>query len=103
MPRGWETPGSWIRPVCVWGDIALLKCFKPESDEQASGAILEWYAGQGSVRVLRADRSAQLLKWIDGAPLSDLVGDGRDGEASAVLADVAAVLHADRGPPPEGL
>ena len=56
-----------------------------------------------NARLLRGDGEAQLLEWIDGPPLSDLVRAGKDTDATLILAGVAARMHADRGPPPEGL
>jgi streptomycin 6-kinase len=98
-----ETPSSHVQRVQADGRPALLKCLEDGSDEHAAGAIMAWFGGQGSARVLRWTDSAQLLEWLDGPPLSSLVRDGRDSEASAILADVVGRLHAPRPGLPAGL
>ena len=98
-----ETFTSLLQPVRSPDGLALLKCFKPSSDELASGALLEWFDGSGCVRLLRGDHTAQLLEWIDGRPLSDLVREGRDSDATSILAEVAGRLHAERSGVSEGL
>lgn len=98
-----ETPSSLLQRVGHGGATAVLKWLKPGGDEAGAAAILDWYGGHGSVRLLRAAQDAQLLEWIDGPPLSDLVRDGRDGEATAILAEIVGRLHAPRPGRPLGL
>lgn len=98
-----ETPSSRIQRVLADGQSALLKCLRPDSDEHAASAIMTWFDGRGSARVLRRTECAQLLEWIDGPPLSSLVAAGRDAEAAGILAEVVGALHAPRPGLPDGL
>ena len=51
--------------------------------------------------MLAEDEGAVLLeRAVPGTPLTDLVAEGRDEEATAIIADIAAALH--HGDPPEG-
>ncbi len=98
-----ETRTSTTLKVAYAAGEAALKCAKPGIDEASAAGILKWFGGAGSVRLLRHDRGAMLLEWIDGSPLSDLVRDGRDGDAAEILADVACRLHAPRSKPLAGV
>jgi streptomycin 6-kinase len=98
-----ETPSSLLQQVRHEGGPALLKCLGPDSDEHGAASVMAWFGGQGSVRLLRSNHRAQLIEWLDGPPLSSLVRDGRDSEATAILADVVGRLHAPRPGLPTGL
>ena len=97
-PAG-ETPTSFGQKVETAAGLAYLKCLKPGNEEGTAAGCVKWFGGKGSARLLRHDSNAMLLEWIDGPPLSDLVRDGRDQEAAAILADVVGKLHSTRQAP----
>jgi streptomycin 6-kinase len=67
--------------------------FKIE-DERSSPPVLLQYNGRGAVRVIAHDAEAVLLERVmPGTPLSHLVRDGRDEQATCILCDVASMLH----------
>lgn len=91
-----ETATSWLAPVRRDGAPAMLKLARGE-DERGGSAALEWFGGEGAVRLLAADGPAQLLERACGSEsLIDWVGAGRDDEASAVIATVLGKLHRPR-------
>ena len=71
------------------------------SDEVSQAAVLAHYAGRGAVRLVDQDAPAMLLEraW-PGTPLSSLVSDGRDAEATELIA--AVILELNCIPPPAG-
>jgi streptomycin 6-kinase len=83
------------------GEPVVVKVAGARSDEREAWAALAHWAGQGSVRLLAHDPDAVLLERArPGTELAALVGGGRDDEATAVLCDVAARLHAPDASPP---
>ena len=65
-----------------------------QDDETGQAAILAHYSGEGSVRLIEHDGPALLMeRAFPGAPLSQLVEQGRDDEATGVVCDVIARLH----------
>ncbi len=99
------TPSSWLAPVRDGAAPAMLKVFKPGSDEAASAAVLRWFAGDGAVALIRADAGGLLLERAEAGPgLVGLALAGGDTAAAGILADTIARLHAPRpAPAPEGL
>jgi streptomycin 6-kinase len=92
--KAFATPSSTIAFVRRGEMPAVLKLFKPTSDEARSPRILLRYDGHGTVRVLAHDESAVLLeRAVPGTPLSTLVRDGKDDEALVIICDVAGRLH----------
>jgi streptomycin 6-kinase len=90
-----ETASSHIVYVQSPHGPAALKLFKPPREEARSALALIHYGGEGAVRVIAHDGQAMLTRRaIPGAPLSGLVRDGRDEEATGILCHVAAALHA---------
>ena len=71
------------------------------ADEAAQAATLAHWGGHGAVRVVDVDAGALLMEraW-PGEPLSGLVLEGRDDEATQVVCDLIASLH--RAPAPAG-
>ena len=100
-----ETFTSIVQQVAGPHGPAALKVLKPAGrEERAAIPILGWFDGHGAVRLLDHHGDAQLLEWLPGPPLSDLVSQGRDDQATAALAATAKSLHAARPtPPPTGL
>jgi streptomycin 6-kinase len=79
---------------------AALKILSGANDEALAPRWLRHFAGRGAVRVLREDRGAVLLqRAIPGTSLAELVAEGRDEEATHIIADVLLKLHHGRKPP----
>lgn len=67
----------------------VLKVIKREADEWHCGEILEAFCGNGVVRVYEYVEGAVLLeRATPGQSLVSMTADGRDGEATAILAEV---------------
>lgn len=101
-----ETASSVIfRVEGVGSASAALKLLKPEAggDEARGGALLDWYAGHGAVKVLGTARNAVLMEWLEGSSLGDLARSGDDETATSILCEVVAKLHARRDAPPPDL
>jgi streptomycin 6-kinase len=79
----------------------VLKIVKQHIDEWRSGEMLSAFDGRGVVRVLEHIGGAMLLERLDpGTTLAQVVCDGRDEEATAILASVIGSMSP--GPPPAG-
>lgn len=87
------------------GSLAALKLLKPYGADEIVGVhAMQYWAGHGAARILAVDGLMILMEWLDGEPLGNLVREHhRDAEATAILCDVAAALHAPRGAYPNGL
>ena len=71
------------------------------NDERAQPRVLDHWSGQGAVRLLeQADEVMLMERAWPGRPLSELVFEGRDNEATEVVCSVISALHND--PPPDG-
>lgn len=78
------------------GTEAVLKLEKPGQGVEAQAAALAAWNGDGAARLLRFDaaRGALLLERLaPGTPLTALCVDGRDDEATTVLAGLMLRLH----------
>ena len=97
-----KTPSSLLLAVRHNGVPALLKIAR-EDEERRGGALMAWWDGDGAAKVLARHGEALLLERATGPrSLAAMVSDGQDEEASRILCDVAARLHAPRpGPPPD--
>ncbi|KMW58206.1 Streptomycin 3''-kinase [Candidatus Rhodobacter oscarellae] len=94
-----QTPrGVVYRVTRPDGSPAALKLANQEIDTGEANAPdwLRWHDGQGAVRLLAEAPGALLLEWFEGPPLSKLCHEGRDAEASAILADCARRLWANQ-------
>jgi streptomycin 6-kinase len=86
-----ETQSSFIGFGKRGNQPVVLKVLRHQSDEWRSGEVLEVFDGQGIVRVYDYVGGALLLEQLNPAtPLSDLVVNGRDEDATEI---VAAVLQ----------
>ncbi|WP_315836809.1 aminoglycoside phosphotransferase family protein [Bradyrhizobium prioriisuperbiae] len=96
------TWGARLLPVRRQGEAAMLK-IAINSEEKFGGLLMTWWNGEGAARVLAASDEAILLERALGQrSLSDYARNGRDDEATAILCDVVAKLHAPRPQqPPE--
>jgi streptomycin 6-kinase len=87
-----ETHSSWLMPV-IWNrQSAMLKVFKPHSDEFFSGNILEAFAGAGAVRVFVGDDAALVLEWAGPQRVLDVYNRLGDGPAMEILLDTVSKL-----------
>jgi streptomycin 6-kinase len=100
-----ETLSSWLIPVRRDGTPAMLKIFKPISDERDAAAFLRYLDGKAAVRVIDADDAAVLMERADGPrSLASMAVSGSDVEAAEILAETVLQLHAPRaGPIPSTL
>jgi streptomycin 6-kinase len=75
------------------GCPVVLKVFRRPGDEWRSGAVLDAFQGAGVVRVYDYVDGAVLLEHLrPGSPLTDLVSEGRDDEATSIIAGVIAEM-----------
>ena len=97
------THTSHFLPVCV-GDMPAMLKVATEREERRGGTLLEWWEGDGTVRVLARHADALLLERATGEPsLAEMARTGQDDEASRIICSVAARLHRPRGPAPPTL
>ena len=94
-----ETHSSWLAFVKHGDAPALLKVYKPKSDEDRGVlALLHW--GGPAARVLERDDAAVVIeRAMPGTTLADIVASD-DDRATNIWCDTAAALHT--APAPEG-
>ena len=97
------THSSRLLPVVYRGSPAMLKVAL--IPEEARGArLLAWWAGVGAARVLELEGPAVLLPRATALrSLVEMSRSGRDGEATALIVAVAALLHRPIDAPPPDL
>ncbi len=90
-----ETESSWIAFGSRDGQPVVLKVLKKPGDEWRAGEILDAFDGNGVVRVYEYIDGAMLLERLSpGNSLARLALDGRDEEATSILADVIERMSA---------
>ncbi|MEI9884890.1 MAG: aminoglycoside phosphotransferase family protein [Rhizomicrobium sp.] len=93
-----ETHSSWLQFVRHGETPAVLKAFKPGSDETRSAAILRHW-GASAVRVFEGDDTALVIERIaPGTQLTELVATD-DDYATEIWCDVVSALHIRPAPP----
>lgn len=93
------TFGARLLPVRRRGEAAMLK-IATEAEEKFGGVLMAWWDGQGAARVLAMDGDAIVLERAEGSrSLSAFARDGRDDEATRIICDAIAALHAPRAKP----
>ncbi len=100
-----HTHSSDLLPVRRDGEAAMLKIAR-EDEEKRGGLLMRWWSGDGAARVLADDgQGALLLERACGArSLAHMARNGQDRQATALLCQTIARLHAPRPqPPPDGL
>jgi streptomycin 6-kinase len=99
-----RTGTSHVYAVTAPEGKAILKLLTPSGvkDEAGGAAALQWFGGQGAVRLLQCNEKAYLLEYADGEPLSALVKRGEDDKAAEVIGRLLNQLHKP-GAPPAGL
>lgn len=94
-----HTHSSDLLPVRRAGTPAMLKVAR-EAEERRGSILMAWWDGDGAARVLAHDDQALLLERAMGKrSLLAMAHDGQDDEASRILCEVAAKLHAPRSRP----
>jgi streptomycin 6-kinase len=97
------TRSSRLLPVRWRGEPAMLKLALGPEEKWGSG-LMAWWDGIGAARVIAHEGDALLLERATGPrSLADMVGQGKDAEASRIICDVVAGLHAPRPSPPPKL
>jgi streptomycin 6-kinase len=82
-----ESPSSFLVFARRNNVSVVAKILRRHSDEWCSSNILKAFKGEGMVRLLEESEGAVLLERIlPGNPLTDLVLDARDDEATDILA-----------------
>jgi streptomycin 6-kinase len=92
-----ETPSSWLLPVRQSEVRAMLKVYKPGSDERHGTDYLRYVEGDGAVRAMIADDEALLMERATGSrSLLDIAVTGGEASAGEILAGTVARLHRPR-------
>ncbi len=89
-----ETESSILYFVKQDDTLAVLKIYRPDSDEKQMAQILNHYEGCGTVKVLQSSDDAILLERLTpGTQLVELVKDGHDDSATKIFCEVVRQLH----------
>lgn len=93
------TPGAVLVHGRRSAQPVVLKVVKEPGDEWRAGEIAALFGGRGVVQVLERNEGAALYERLDpGEPLAALVEDGRDEQATDVLAMILGRMS-PRDPP----
>lgn len=93
------TRSSRLLPVRWQGLPAMLKV-AIEAEEKFGGMLMIWWDWHGAARVLAHQGDAILLERAEGkASLAHLARTGRDDDATRIICDVIARLHAPKTKP----
>lgn len=101
-----QTETSHLHKVKCGSGEAVLKVLTEvgKADERSGATALRLFDGHGAVRLLESDDEAQLLEYLPGPDLSELVKTGHDEEATEEIAKVINTLHSmSPKEKPEGL
>jgi streptomycin 6-kinase len=102
VERSFQTESSMIAFGRRMEEPVVVKIVEREGDEWSSGAVLEAFDGRGTVRVIDHVPGALLLERLDpGSSLTGVVLEGRDEDATAIIADV--ISRMSPGPAPVGI
>ncbi|GAK26531.1 MULTISPECIES: aminoglycoside phosphotransferase family protein [Serratia] len=97
--QAFETHSSLLMPVRYQGVAAMLKIAR-EQEEKFGGLLMCWWQGEGAARVLAWHDEGILLERAQGSrSLPQMVRDGDDRQATEILCQVVARLHAPRAEP----
>ncbi|CAI0836147.1 Aminoglycoside/hydroxyurea antibiotic resistance kinase [Serratia liquefaciens] len=97
--QAFETHSSLLMPVRYRGAAAMLKIAR-EQEEKFGGLLMCWWQGEGAARVLAWHEDGILLERAQGSrSLPQMVRDGDDRQATEILCQVVARLHAPRAEP----
>ena len=94
-----RTPIGALSPVRQNGVPLMLKIAAAQ-EEQAGGALLAWWNGDGAARVFARDGDALLMERATGErSLAAMAARGKDDEACRIICRVVARLHRPRETP----
>lgn len=97
------THSSRLLPVLRDSGPTMLK-IATEPEEKWGAGLMIWWNGVGAARVIEHDNDAILLERATGnRSLTDMAEHGADDEASRIICNVVAALHAPRMSPPPDL
>ncbi len=90
-----KTPIATIWKVqSPFGPAALKLYHRPDMGAERHGfTLMAALNGQGAAKIYQTTQNAALTEWLDGPSLGDLSRNGKDGEATKILAQVALTLH----------
>src|ERR1051325_1300165 len=98
-----RTSMSDLLPVTRDGVAAMLKIARTNEEERGA-SILEWYGGDGAVRIFEREGPALLLERASGDfSLAAMSRSNRDDEATRILCACIRRLHMPRDEPPSDL
>jgi streptomycin 6-kinase len=90
------TRSSRLLPVRRNSEPAMLKV-AVEQEERCGADLMIWWNGIGAARVMQHNGNAILLERATGCrSLADMAANGKDNEASFIICEVVAGLHAPR-------
>lgn len=93
------THTSKLLPVRYKNTPAMLK-IATTSAESAGGQLMVWWDGEGAARILAHENNALLMERAIGEKsLTSMVKNHQDDEASRIICDVVAQLHANKKRP----
>ena len=94
------THSSILLPVRRDAQLAMLK-LPQHPEERESISVLPWWEGMGAARALAYNGEAILMERLAEEPsLAAMARQGDDDEATRIICDVIAKLHAPRNHPP---
>lgn len=88
------TKTSRLLPVFYKGSSAMLKIAISE-EERIGAKLMVWWSGNGAARILKHENDALLMeRAIGSCSLLRMAKTGQDDEASKIICEVVARLHA---------
>ena len=90
-----DTPTSKVY-IATYNNVkVVLKLFKPagERDEIKGAIALQYFHGEGAVKLLEHENKAYLIEYAEGDNLESLVRKGEDQKATQIIADVLNKIH----------
>ncbi|HVV56641.1 MAG TPA: aminoglycoside phosphotransferase family protein [Mucilaginibacter sp.] len=98
-----ETPSGLLQAVTYADAPCMLKIARRDKDTR-SNHVMTWWNGDGAALVLKYDERTILMERATGRnSLTGMARNGRDDEASRIICDAVARLHAHAPPYPPGL
>jgi streptomycin 6-kinase len=83
------------------GSVPAMLKIALDAEERFGGALMSWWGGEGAARVFAHEEDALLMERAEGTcSLLDMALTGQDDEASRIICNVVARLHAPRLSPP---
>ena len=93
------TRAARLLPVRQADEPAMLR-IATHAEAKDGGVLLAWWDGEGAARVLEAEGDALLIERAEGGrSLAAMARSGQDDEATQIICDVIAELHAPRMKP----